>query len=295
MSVEVKDKTGRTVVVGSCMRQEWYVRMIRKYPDRYQDLRDAYMADENDTDKTRMRENSGLVCDGEVARAKHAGVYVGHELPVKVEELGLRGRVDLIIVDPSTADHSKHYRGDLIGVELKSVGTYKAQRVLAASAPKYRPAEVDLAHALQTGIYDWYDKKTDRLGGIRNWEVFYVSRDGGLTQGYMEYYDPDTDLVYIDQKSTGIQIENSAIPRLKKLRDCVDNDIKPDRDFEIAYDEERLKDMAAIEGMLTKTEAKIINEGKKPRFPIGDAPCKWCAFKEQCWNDEEEDTEHELI
>lgn len=208
--------------------------------------------------------------------------------------INLAGRSDLILWD--------YIAKEPIGVEIKSIGEYKAKKAIE------EPIE---EHVLQSIIYlDFYNKQIpDNQVKIRKWYIWYISRTENWSIKGKDHNSPFSMLwdycIELDNGIPVIELGNGAkqkwnefaidriYERYNILKDAVDKDKLPDRDYQISYSEEKITALHS-KGMLKKKgdiEAveKWLKKGAPPgklKITMGDQECKFCEYSKLCWEGE---------
>jgi hypothetical protein len=238
--------------------------------------------------------------------AKESGIYIGSQINIYVPGYNISGKIDLIVVDPTTS--IMHV------VEVKSVYGFNANSVLGTESQQRRgqlgtPRE---SHLMQIGIYQWwYANSTDNFGpGF----LTYGARDTGRYAEYLitvEKGDDNLDYIYY-QGHTPINAEKvnskitiqSILENYKLIQESIapngESAKIPSRDYSLKYTEERIEEMyqAGLLGKVDTTQhekrKKQIEEGKsrvvKP-VTKGDWQCRFCDYKELCFDKDQEPIE----
>jgi hypothetical protein len=269
------DQAGYTRTVGSCMRKEYYRRDDHRQALETGQARQVI----DDPDALRMMESGKALENKVVEWCRDLGLYKDREIPVRLDEGRIRGRVDLVLTDPATARHD--YRGDYVGVEIKSVGQKQAMFKIPACQTKYFPAKPGEDNLLQLGIYAHVDMCVQPLldRPIAHWLLYYISRDKGHQHQYTCFYVKERDQLSVDGKMMPFSI-SAGIQSLRTLRQHLMDRVVPERGFEIQYSQQRLDAMANAD-MYGKTKTKAIRDGKIEG--IGDWQCQYCPYAERCW------------
>lgn len=207
-----------------------------------------------------------------------------------IPEINLSGRCDFVGYD--------HVGKEYIGIEVKSVGEWKASKCIEA------PAE---EHVMQSLIYlDHYQKEYPQFN-IKKWYILYISRTENYAIKAKKHGSPlamvwDTyitihpkDKCAVVHSSNGTQswkdftIENIN-NRYKKLLAHLETKTIPDRDYEIQYSPETITDLYKRKELTRKMDiekvekwlAKGAPEGKL-KIEMGDGECSFCSYKATCW------------
>jgi len=286
-SAEVIDPlTGVPAVIGTCLRQAYY-RMTGTTPTEPSTARGM-----------RVMAMGDLLSNNFVYRpAMKAGIWASHELKIYDPDNKISGIADLIVRLPT---------GELMGVEVKSLGVYGEIPCIVAGKQGYQFLEPRYKDLPQVITYmQWF-----RRYGIRYWSLYYVSRDGATNEFVFEFMDPEGDSEYPSEGSylrchstertwDMPWITWGAVKvRYRQLLEALNKGEPPPRDFTLQYPDEFLVRMASTEegnqlNSLTKTDRATINkklarekEGKeitKPYSLKGDKVCQWCSYSTLCW------------
>lgn len=207
------------------------------------------------------------------------------------EDLNLSGRSDIIAWD--------HINQEIIGIEVKSVGEYKASKVLEVP---------DHTHIMQSMLYlDFYSKKIpDGMHRPNKWYIWYISRTEGYAIKSRKHGSPFQMLwdYYITLHNDHVVVHTSAgsysypeltvsgiKDRYNQLKLHLENNIAPPRDYQIQYSEEKIADLYKRDKLTRKADkekvekwlAKGAKEGKL-KIELGDIECSFCSFKDHCWD-----------
>lgn len=186
-----------------------------------------------------------------------------------------------------------------IGVEIKSVGDWKASQVIN------KPAE---EHVLQSMIYLDYYSTAIPTGQKRptRWYILYVARSESWNLKSRKHGSPFTNIwdFYITLNDKGNPVIHSSLgvetwdyisidaihKRFAKIKQEVAAGVIPDRDYTLSYSEPTISALFT-KGKLNKTDSAIVEKwmaaGAKPgtlKLNLGDFECKACAWKNHCWN-----------
>jgi hypothetical protein len=296
-------------VVGKCRRQAFFRYAYDNYlfSEKYDSYKDLWKLLKEKKLPTSpysqwIFRQGDLYEDYCVDMAKESGVFIATQVSVYVPEFNISGKIDLVVLDPTT---SKYHI-----VEVKSVYGFNANSVLGteSSQKKGFMGEPRDAHLMQLGIYQWwYGNTADNFGeGL----LVYGSRDTGRFGEYKVTVETDEDgLDYIyyqgcapiqtQKVNSGISIQ-SILSNYKYLADSLEENNIPARDYELKYSEERIEQMYQ-DGLLGKVDTaqhekrkKQIEEGKsrvvKP-VEKGDWQCRFCDYKNVCYDRDQQPVE----
>ncbi len=284
-SVEYLDEHGQKKIVGACLRQQYY-RLKGFIPDEGGRNIDwnlsAMIGDKCHELLSDIIDQYGFSMGLQRLASEH---------PFYVQGKGISGRTDLILWDYNNKEP--------IGVEIKSIGEFKVKKAIEQPIDE---------HVLQSVIYlDHYSKTIpkDQIG-IKKWYLWYISRTENwsikgkahdspfaMLWDYCITLEDNIPVIHgsnFKQKLPQYSIENIH-KRYDSLRDYINKDIVPPRDYEERYSEEKLAHMFQTNQITTKRDQEIISKwldkGAKPgtlKVALGDAECNFCEFKKACWS-----------
>ena len=234
--------------------------------------------------------------------AKSAGVYISDQTPVYVSKHNVSGKIDIIVINPST--------GKFNIVEIKSVYGYGGNAVLGTPAERKRgllgkPRE---SHLMQIGMYQWHF--ANRRDEFEEGLLVYGSRDTGRTAEYkitveelenkegekrnFIFYQGNHPNI-TEKVNSGISIEN-VISNYNYIAKCLDSGEIPERDFEAKYSEEKLQKLYDRGELSKKDSEQFIKrktqlaEGKSrvvKEVVKGDWQCSYCSYRTVCYTNKE--------
>lgn len=298
----VKNEYNEEVVEGKC-RRATYFRFLTEcysyYDDKYsvyqpliEEIRTEYI--DVDNYLRWIWKQGDLYEEYCIQAAKASGIYIADQVQVYIPEYNVSGKIDLVVIDPTT--------GKYRAVEVKSVYGYGANTVLGTPGQRKdgHLGEPRTSNLMQIGIYDWW--YTSRQEDFDKSFLSYGARDTGRYAEYViDTSVDDDDLHHIKysgvspnrttQTTTDITIEN-VLEQYKYIQDCVDSGEIPSRDFQLTYSEDKLEKLFD-RGELSKADSaryekrkKQIEEGKtrlvKP-VEKGDWQCSRCSYKTICY------------
>lgn len=284
-STVVKTQTGDTKVVGACHRQQFY-RLKNFIPD----------AGAQNIDWALSALIGDKLHDLLVELIDVYGVQLGlqkitREHSIYEASIKLSGRSDLLLWD--------YNRNEPIGVEIKSIGEYKAKKAIEA------PIE---EHVLQSVLYlDFYNKAIpEGQKKITKWYIWYVSRtenwsikskshgsDFTMMWDYLVELDNGVPIITLSdgtkQRWEDYSIKN-IYDRYKKLYDQVEANTIPPRDYEIIYSDEKIVGLYKAGLIEKKGDKELIEKwldkgapAGKLKVQMGDGECMFCEYKKLCW------------
>jgi hypothetical protein len=241
----------RTEVHGTCLRKQYY-RMTG-----------VKQSDVDERSATGPAAIGSIIHDWAAGIFAQAGMLARAECPLWIPEIKLSGRVDAIVKS----------EGELVGVEVKTVGGYHGRKG-TIDARRNAPFYPRLYHLTQAIIYAHHFADQ----GVRRWQLLYIDRENGDYHGHDIVYDgPES--VWVNGEPTSIT-PTKIITRWKRLWDCIDVEQLPNRDYLIQYPAERLQQMAQA-GLLNKADTEKVSRGKA--VDKGDFQCRSCPWRTRCW------------
>ena len=301
----IKNQHGEEEVVGKCRRQaffrlvlDWYNYDNAKYGF-YQPLVETIHRFSTPTDPyLRWIWKAGeLYEEMQIDLAKRSGVYIADQVAIYIPTYNVSGKIDLVTVNPFTSK--------LKAVEFKSVYGFNANAVLGTPGDRKNgslgtPKE---SHLMQIGIYDyWYASKDNRFeasslvygardtGRYAEYEITTPLCEDGLHHIAYSGISPTTTSTTI----TDITIEN-VLENYKYVSDCLNGGIVPKRDFEANYSDEKIEvlyqrgELGKMDAAQHEKRKAQLEEGKNrvvKRVEKGDWQCRFCNFKDICYDSE---------
>lgn len=276
---------GEEKVVGTCLRQQYYrarePRISNKGNIDYSIS--AHIGDSLHELMGQYIDNYGFMMGMQRIEAEHA-FYLSEE--------NISGRCDLLVWD--------YEKNEPAGIEVKSVGEYKANVCMERPAPE---------HVMQSMIYLYtYDKEIpDGMLKPKKWYIWYISRTESWSLKSKKHQSPfqmlwdfyitlGTDGVPTIYTPTGVERwENynieAVLERYRLLDTYLKNDELPPRDYDISYSEEKIMTEYKLGKITRKLDKerieKWVAKGCKPgmlKLDMGDAECNFCAWKDHCWS-----------
>lgn len=283
-SVEVEEPYGKRVI-GACLRQQYY-RMTEEptsnvgNPDY---VISAMLGDKVSELLVFLIDNYGFQMGLQRATTEH---------PFFDPRINLSGRSDIILWD--------YIQKEIVGVEVKSVGSYKASKTIEAPADE---------HIMQAALYlDYYRTYIpEDQPSPKKWYIWYFSRTENYSIKGKKHGSPlemlwdffitldseDNPVVHTPTCSRAYKHLNlkNIHARFKQLKASLDTSTIPQRDYVLNYSEERIASLHSL-GLLTRkmdTEKvdKWLKKGApegKLKIEMGDFECQLCAWKDKCWN-----------
>ncbi len=243
-----------------------------------------------------------------------------HELAIDlIQQYGYKMGLQLVSIEQSFYDpkHNVSGRTDIvawdiaeqqpIGIEVKSVGEYKAKMTIE------KPAD---EHILQAMIYlDWYDRFTAPSSPkITKWYIWYLARSESWALKGKEHGSPFSQMwdfyITLDNGSPVIHTAKGSVKlpefnvskiyqRYQELDKAKLANTIPERDYQIQFSEERLATMYKLDLIEYKKDKepieKWLKKGAKPgtlNLEMGDFNCKLCPYKTMCWSGIEPDSKN---
>lgn len=273
---------GEHIVLGGCLRAQWY---------RWFGLKDPDQVENPDYVLAALQGNAIHDMIMDVLRRTTVATnlaVVGIEVPIADEQLGVSGRVDGILQHVETKE--------TVGLEIKSVGEYKTRQALE---------EPIMEHILQALYYlHYYRTHTDK--DINEWLLVYFSRtDGYMTKG-KKHGSPLSQMweYRITEDKFGTKIIGAKgevkLPwlhaadiekRWLKLMGFIRTQTLPPADYTQSYREEQILGMYENGKLPFKYQKEAVKKWKAAGAPagkldlqLGDSQCKFCPAKRLCAN-----------
>jgi len=297
-SAVIKNKWGEEEVIGTCQRKAWL--RFKTMEQQNKDLTSQRIVLQiNDDDlitmptETKEARTEWIFEEGRRIEktildvAVRAGVCVeGHRkflIPIG-SKLFLSGELDGIF----------KIQDQLIGVEIKSVSGYIAERDIFGTAAQRKNGTKGAPkwqHLLQTAVYAWHYRKI-----IPSFKILYFMRGSSIrTEFYVEAVENestgDFDIL-VDGRSVGLTIGN-IVKRYEELGAKLESNTLPDREFDILYDDEKMN-LLSKRNLLNKTnkiawdkywervQDSSSRQIKRPED--GDFECNFCPYKKLCYD-----------
>lgn len=301
-SAEITNEFNEKVVIGKCRRATFFRYLQDNF--RFYDKYNFYSALVDEISLKKLppdRYMRWIWKAGELYEeylinlAKSSGVFIGEQIPIYIKSHNVSGKIDLRVINPVT--HK------LTDVEAKSVyghggnytlGTPSARRKGQLGTPRD-------SNMMQIGIYNWWTSSAN--DSFESSRLVYGARDTGRYAEYLIHTEKDEndDLTYIyytnnapnqgDAVKTAITIDN-ILEQYASTQRHLDSGEIPERDYELAYDEDRI-DLMLERGQLNKAETERHTKrqkwkaGEHPRkiklIEKGDWQCRLCSFKNICY------------
>ena len=290
-------------VLGKCRRQAFFRYAYDNYlfSEKYEKFKNLYKLIKTEKLPTSTYSQwifiqGDLYEDYCVNLAKESGVFIGTQISIYVPKYNISGKIDLIVVNPSTM--KKHI------VEVKSVYGFNANSVLGTDAQQRKGimGEPRESHLMQLGIYQWWSGNVHEDFG--EGLLVYGSRDTGRYGEYLVTVEtnPEDNLDYIHYQgiapvsaqkfNSGITIQ-SILSNYKLLADCLEDCKIPNRDYYLKYSDQRIKDMYEA-GELGKVDSaqyeKRLEQEKQGKARLvkkvekGDWQCRLCEYRNICYD-----------
>ncbi len=235
--------------------------------------------------------------------AKNSGVYIADQTQVYIPSHKVSGKIDIIVIDPST----EKYRI----VEAKSVYGFNASRVLGTPSER-KQGQMGVpkpSYLMQLGLYQhWYANKREEFGdgllvvGARDtgkYGEFGVTVEANEETGEDHIYYYQNDPYPGDKVDSKISIQN-ILNQYKYIQNCLDSGVIPDRDFILRYSDQKI-DTLYERKQLNKSETQRYEKRKKQieensnrinkQIEKGDWQCSFCSYKNICYKQNSEPRE----
>ncbi len=283
-SVIVPDGMGGQKAVGACLRQQYY--KITGVEESSSTVNvdwtlSAIMGDSMHKMMDYLIDTHGFAMGIQKITSEH---------PIYDKAIKLSGRSDLIAWD--------HNNKEPVGIEVKSIGEYKAKKALE------QPLE---EHVLQSVVYlDFYNRNiVDSQKKIKKWYLWYVSRTENWSVKAKPHGSEFTMLwdycIELDDKVPIIKGNgftqrwehyhvDKIYDRYKSLTDYIATGTLPPRDYDIKYSEEKIAGLYKLNAIPKKTDQEAIEKWLKKGAPsgklkveMGDGECMFCDYSDLCW------------
>ncbi len=270
-SVEWKTDSGRRMVAGTCLRQQYYTisGIPETNPPNLDSLLKMHFGNVYHDEIAELLKRSPLFLDAEKRMYRE---YADGRPPVS-------GRVDLFMLDEET--------GLPIVGEIKTGGGYFFERNQIKGL-KNTPAVPREGDVCQTLMYlDFYGQF-----GVEKAFLYYIDRASCTTKQYLIRMDDDGS-AWIQSDVIGEYWRHINIPaidsRWAHVQACLEAGQLPRRDYYLQYPNDLILDMYE-EDELSKTDKtkvkKLLENGydeDQPLFEKGDWQCRLCRFKDSCY------------
>lgn len=302
-SAILENSYGEKVNIGRC-RRSIYFRFLTacfKYYEKY-----SYYSELVDEIKIKMVEpdkytkfiwaQGNLYEDYLLNTAKESGVYISDQTQVYIPSHKVSGKIDIIVLDPST----EKYRI----VEAKSVYGFNASKVLGTPAER-KEGQMGVPKAsylMQLGLYQWWyaNKRPDQFGdgllvvGARDTGKY---GEFGVTVEYNEETNQDHIYYYQNNPYPGTKVDSkisiqNILSQYKYIENCLDSGVIPERDFDLEYSDSKIdtlyerKELNKSEVLRYEKRKKQIEQGKpkiNKQIEKGDWQCSFCSYKNICY------------
>jgi len=317
-TAEVINEYGEKEVLGKCRRSTFfrYVKAHTNYFVEEQDDWKELLAEIDEKYRSVDDYMRFIWAQGElyeeylIAKAKETGVFITEQAPIYIRSHNISGKRDIEIINPET--------GKYVIAEAKSVYGYGANVVLGTDAdrnPRRRDVTPKMgtprdSNLMQIGIYHWWSASAD--SAYEESRLLYGARDNGRHGEYqiktVHVGDSETYIYYrgIFPVETAwvqspITIQN-ILSQYDYVMEHFHNKQIPARDFDLIYDEHRLK-QEYERGNLNRTETKqyekviarreenaeLVADGKKPKreykqIEKGYFMCRFCSYQHLCYD-----------
>jgi hypothetical protein len=275
-SVQYEDETGKSIVLGTCLRSAWYAAtgVPKSNP------RTAYLAHTGDLGKW---DEEGLI-----RRWKEMGLWVGNNIKFYRQDLAISGEMDAVLRNPETKG--------LVGVEVKTIYGYNADKLVFGTSYKRKssiPGVPKDNQYLQAVTYAW-----EYRDQFEEYRMFYLERgnghrvefivgceerEDGTHQCYWEQVPGDWWGYFQEGRVYQPYTIEDVYDRYRKLLLAIRSGTKPNAEFPHILPEEVVEEQYA-KGELGKT--KYTNYKKNPTLnPVTSWQCDYCFHKDKCRED----------
>jgi hypothetical protein len=254
-SVVIKDKEGFEHTEGTCLRAA-FMRSTGKVTPAPTEARGE-----------RIMSVGKTIEQWFIERWKEMGIWVDNNVKFYWPEYNISGELDVILAEPMT--------GDPFGVECKTFYGYDAAKTIFGS--KWKPGFPKINQLLQALVYTYHFR--DRL---KYFKMVYMDRSDTRHKEFkieVTEFEGKWWPVVDGKRVTEFSI-NDVLERYKMLNHYIDNDVMPPRDYELYWDPARVE-REKENGNVSKTAYADWKKGKRK---LGDWQCRYCPYKNPCWN-----------
>jgi len=207
-----------------------------------------------------------------VDRCKEAGIYVDNSIKFYDEEYNVSGEIDVLLTEPD---------GLIYPAEIKSAYGYYAEKEIMGNM-KQR-GQPKMGQLLQLLIYLWKFKDQFPYG-----RMVYFFRDSTKRRTFKVELEQQGNILYPKVEGQVIKTfsVNDILARYKELQHHIDNEIVPEKDYELQYPEAKIHDFAK-KGKIGKTKYQNFLKGKLKDYEyLGDWNCRgYCPYSRICYED----------
>jgi hypothetical protein len=306
-SIRITNKWGEEETQGTCQRKAWLRFKVAQELEK--DLTNdiailqvgedtiTVMPEKADAKREWIFEEGRRVESTVLDIARSTGICrAGHrkfKVPI-ADELCLVGELDGIF----------QVSGELVGIEIKSVSGYNAERDVFGTAAARRAGmngKPKVQHLLQTAVYAWHYRQK-----IPRFSLMYFLRGSSLRTEFevtvQEDYETSDFHIMVDGQDSGITI-NQIIGRYRELAGKLDRDELPDREYTLHYDDDKMN-KALERGQLNRTKKaqwekywdRKTNGGRQVKRPEhGDIECVFCPYTDVCYDSNKQPIEYNSV
>lgn len=259
-SVEYHDEHGDKVIQGGCLRSSYYR------------LKGGFEGIPHDARTQFIFIQGNMVEDMMIKLWKEMGVWKDNNVKFIDKEHNISGEMDALLIEPDGTEY---------GVEVKSFYGYFAEKEIFGN--KSTLGKPKLPQLLQTLIYLYNFR--DRLPYFR---MVYFGRDSVKRRTFKIELEQEGDIFY--PKVDGVVWRsfsmNDIFDRYKRLQEHLDNNVIPDRDYDLHFSDAKIQDFFT-KGKVAKTKYEKWQKGRLGQHEvIGDWQCSYCKYKDTCYGDE---------
>lgn len=200
---------------------------------------------------------------------KQMGLWENNSVKWEDKPRNLSGEYDVVLREGN----------EKYGVEVKSFFGYAANKQILGhnegrgANKRWVAGKPKDEHLMQAALY--VDHSNGELSGFK---LFYVSRDNCDMAEFNITIDANKNIYINGRKETRFTL-NSIYERYAEINQKIDQKIKPNREFDLHFSDERVEELFQ-RGDLAKTtyEAHV-----KKKEKAGDWKCSYCDYKDHCW------------
>lgn len=302
----VKNEDGEEVLLGAC-RRKGYLNYLIKAAKQGEVTDEAQLEVAREAYKRRRAverymlwifEAGNAFEDILVKQSIESGIYIGREIPVKIPEQKVSGRIDILVRNPETKKKTI--------IECKSIYGYFVDKQLGKFVRgSFIPGEPKIEHLMQVSLYQYRARNTwkedygpaqlvygDRgRGGMATFQV-WLEEEGEENPRHRVWYQQIDPFECRPVKSP-FTIED-LLDSFAYILACVEEGTLPERDYDIQYSTEQVSKLYEA-GELNKQDTErhekwlAYKEGDRNRKinPVvkGDWQCQYCDFAPFCYPD----------
>lgn len=273
-SVEVQLPNTGSMVLGSCLRAEYYSK------------KGIPQSDPNTAYTEFIFKMGKSVEEMLIDTWKRMGIFVSSNEKFVGDVYGVpvSGELDVVIRNPLT--------GKLIGIEVKSCYGYMAQKEIFGT--RTEPGYIKVSHLMQTFLYSYiFRPGNGERTELESFKTVYFARDSvditefNVVAGEYEVGDHDDWFPEVNGKVDQRISLRAIAERWKQLDKYLASDEVPPRDFMIKYTDEEIESRY-LDRLISETAYTKWKKGKATTLANrpGDWNCSYCNHRSYCYTQE---------